>query len=63
MGRAHRAADAAAHRPATPEKTKKADLGVKKAEMPGSTIDENGVQNFGVLPDPKKAKIPSLATR
>ena len=44
--------------PATPEKTKKADLGVKKAEMPGSTIDENGVQNFGVLPDPKEGQDP-----
>ena len=52
--------------PAPPPKptTKKPELGVKKevsvknAEMPGSTIDENGVQNFGILPDPNPGQDP-----
>jgi hypothetical protein len=44
--------------PATPTPEKKVDLGTKKAEMPGSTIDENGVQNFGVMPDPKHGDDP-----
>ena len=26
--------------------------------MPGSTIDENGVQNFGILPDPNPGQDP-----
>jgi hypothetical protein len=44
--------------PTAPTTTKKLDVGAKKAEMPGSTIDENGVQNFGILPDPHEAQDP-----
>jgi hypothetical protein len=44
--------------PATPATTKKVDVGVKLGQITGSTIDENGIQNFGILPDPNPGQDP-----
>lgn len=40
--------------PATPETTQKAEVKKTSLDVTGCTIDENGVQNFGVQPDPNE---------
>jgi hypothetical protein len=47
--------------PATPEPTKKAEEKKTAFDVTGCTIDENGVQNFGVQPDPNEK--PTAAPR